>query len=441
MLNKINLYKSGLVKNKFITDSLWSLLGNVIGKGLALVAGIVVARFLGRDIYGEYGMIRNTLISISLFSTFGLGYTATKYVAGYRKSNPNLLSQILHYSESTTLIVSGFLAILLFLFSNYVSIYVLKAPHLSTPLKIVAAWIVFNALTTTQIGVLAGFGEFKQLAKINGIIGIITFILSFGFTWFWRLNGALIALLTAQIINWYLNFRLVRKNIPSNQNKVKNKKFAREIISFSLPVALQEAIYSIIYWSLSYLLIKFSTYGELGLYSAAMQWNGLILFIPGILRNVILSHLSEATDDNKKHKKVLNLTLAINFFSTLIPFLIVLLFTNFIIRFYGPSFEGLEMVLKIATVSTVFVSLSNVYAQAYLSKGKNWLMLAFRSLRDLGTLGIAIYFLTTFNGERGAFYMTLSALLMSVIFLLTMAVFYHLKLNAKGNIEYEFTED
>lgn len=440
MLSKIRYYKSGLNKNKFITDSIWSLVGNVIGKGLALVAGIIVARFLGRDIYGEYGMIRNTLLSISLFSTFGLGYTATKYVAEYRNSNPDLLQQILRYAERTTLAVSGILAFLLFLFSEYVSVYILKAPHLSTPLKIVAAWIIFNALTTTQIGVLAGFGEFKKLAKINANVGIITFILSFGLTWFWQLNGALIALLTAQVINWYLNFNLVRKSIPTNQNTGKNKKFAREIISFSFPVALQEAIYSIIYWSLSYLLIKYSTYGELGLYSAAMQWNALILFIPGILRNVILSHLSEATNDIKKHNKVLTVTLIINFSSTLIPFLGVLLLINFITPFYGPSFEGLEIVLKLATFSTVFLSLSNVYAQAYLSKGRNWLMLGFRTLRDLGTLGIAFYYLNEFNGVNGAYYLTLSALLMSVVFLVTMAVFYHFKLNSTGKSDYEFIE-
>ena len=431
MFDKINFYKSKLAGNRFVTDSLWSLLGNVIGKGLALVAGIVVARFLGNEIYGEYGMIRNTLISISLFSTFGLGYTATKYVAELKTSNPEHLPIILRYAEKTTLVISGLMSILLFIFSNHIATIVLKAPHLDYPLKIVAAWIVFNALTTTQIGILAGFGEFKQLAKINGFVGFITFVLSFGFTWFWDLNGALTALLIAQIVNWFLNFRLVRKNIPQLPNKIRDKKFAKEILNFSFPIALQEGVYSIIYWSLSYLLIRLSTYGELGLYSAAMQWNALILFIPSILRNVILSHLSAATND-KQHARVLNLTLAINFFSTLIPFLIVLIFSNFIIKFYGPSFEGLGLVLKIATLSTVFLSLSNVYAQAYLSKGKNWLMLGFRSIRDLGTLAITIYFLISFKGEKGAYYLTMSALLMSAIFLSTMALFYHLNLNAQG---------
>jgi len=431
MIKKKILNINNIIKSRFVIDSIWSLLGNVIGKGLALLAGIVIARFLGRDIYGEYGMIRNTIISISLFSTFGLGYTSTKFVAEYKIVNPPLLSLISHYSEKITLIISGTLALLLFVFSEYVSAKILNAAHLNFSLKIVSAWIVFNALTTTQIGILAGLREFKKLARFNVITGIITFVLSFVFTWYWNLNGALLALLVSQIFNWFLNYNLVQKKIPLYNYSFKNKKFSKEILNFSFPVALQEAIFSIIYWTLSYLIIKFSSYGELGIYTAAMQWNAIILFIPGILRNVILSHLSEAIQNDEKYNQVLNLTLTINLISTLIPFLFVLFAANYIILLYGPSFEGLKIVLKLATLSTVFLSLSNVYAQAYLSKGKNWQMLGFRSLRDLGTLGLAYFFIIHFKGEKSAYYLSLSVLIISIIFLLTMSIFYHSTLSSK----------
>ena len=70
-----------LRKSSLMRDSFWALLGNVLGKGLALVAGIAVARFLGSEEYGEYGMIRNNLTMIAIFSSLGLGYTATKFIA------------------------------------------------------------------------------------------------------------------------------------------------------------------------------------------------------------------------------------------------------------------------------------------------------------------------------------------------------------------------
>lgn len=54
-----------------LKDSFWALLGNLIGKGLPFVAGIFVARLLGSESYGEFGLIKSSLISIALFSSLG----------------------------------------------------------------------------------------------------------------------------------------------------------------------------------------------------------------------------------------------------------------------------------------------------------------------------------------------------------------------------------
>ena len=62
-------------------DSMWSLIGSTVGRGLSLIAGILVARFLGKDIYGEYGIIKTTLIYIEIFSTFGLSNLFAKKIS------------------------------------------------------------------------------------------------------------------------------------------------------------------------------------------------------------------------------------------------------------------------------------------------------------------------------------------------------------------------
>jgi O-antigen/teichoic acid export membrane protein len=421
-----------VLNSKFLRDSFWALGGNVMGKGLALVAGIVVARFLGKEIYGEYGIIKNTIISFSIFSTFGLGYTATKYVAEYKKSKPELIAIILKYSQGITLLVSGIMAILLFVFSVQISEFVLKAAHLSNSIRLISVWIILNAFTTTQIGVLAGFGAFKEMAKINVIIGIISFIFSVTLTYFYGLNGALLALLVAQMANLFLNKKAVKKCLLTTESYSGEKLLLKEILKFSFPVALQEVTYSTFSWLLSFLIITYSSYGELGLFSAAMHWNALVLFIPGILRNVILSHLSENTSSSNRHNRILKLTLVINFFATFFPFLLVWVFADLITKSYGPTFQGLEDVLKISVLATTFISLSNVYTQAYMSKGRNWLMFGFRLIRDIGKIAVAYYFLISFEGMNGAKYVSSTILFMSVVFLTLMALVYHLHISIKS---------
>lgn len=426
----MNILIKKIKSNQLISDSIWSLFGNIIGKGLALLAGIFVARLLGKDIYGEYGIIRNTILTIGIFSTFGLGYTATKYIAEFKFNAPEKIKIFIKYAIQITLIFSALMSLLLFIFSKEVSIYLLDVKHLETPLRILAILIVFNALSSTQIGILAGFGKFKEIAKINSIIGILTFLFSIVLTYYEGLNGALLALLIVQVLNCVFNYILLRKQLNNDTNYIEHvPNLRRDILKFSTPIALQECIYSLTTWLSSILLIKFSNYGELGMYSAAMQWNAIILFIPGILRNVILAHLSSNVNNKVAHDQILNNTVKVNLISTLIPCIIISIFSGLISKSYGESFQGLAPLISIAVFSTIFTSISNVYAQAYTSLGKNWLMLLFRTLRDVLCLVLFII-LNTYLLSKSSMLLISSNLLFNILFMLIIATYYN-KIKAK----------
>lgn len=421
-----------LKQNKLFKDSFWSLAGNIVGKGAALLAGILVARFLGKEVYGEYGIIRNTVLTIGVFSTFGLGYTATKYIAEFRKLSPEKIPIFIRSANKITIIFSGLMATILFVFADYISIELLDVEHLSLALRILSVLIVFNAITTTQIGVLSGFGKFRVVAKINSIIGVLTFLLSAFLTYFFSLNGALIALLIVQILNTLFNYYEVKKEtdlIPKSIQTLDNN-LSKEILKFSTPIALQEAVYSITTWLGSLFLIKFATYGDLGMYTAAMQWKAIIIFIPGILRNVILSHLSGNNDNHQAHNKILKQTILINIISTLIPSILVYLFSSIIAQSYGETFVGLENLITLACFSTIFMSISNVYSQAYTSKGLNWVMFRLRLFRDIGVLILAYFLLMRGNlGLNGAYILILSGLIIHCIFMFLMVIFYNMNKN------------
>lgn len=417
--------KNKILTSKLSQDSFWALIGSVSSRGLGLLAAIIVARLLGKDIYGEFGMIKSTLISVAIFSTFGLGYTATKFVAQFKNNEKEKLKLFYNYSMKITLLIGGVMSIVLFLFSNEIAISVLESAHLSSALKIVAFWVLFNSLSTTQIGILAGFGEFKSMAKINTVTGITTFILSVVLTYFYLLDGALFALVLSQVLNWYLNFRVVNKNLPSTQyENLDRNKFLNEILHFSFPIALQEATYAITSWLNYYLIIKLSNYGELGLYSAANQWLGVLLFLPGILRNVILSHMTESGNDEVKHNNILRKMLKINLLSTLLPVFIIFLLSGFITEIYGDTFLGLGKVLKVTVLSAVFLSLSNVYSQAFMSKGHNWPMFWIKLVYRLGILIIFYMIMFLKDGEESAFVLGVSMSAMSIVFFLICNIYY-----------------
>lgn len=417
--------KKNLKISSLIRDSFWSLIGNIVGRGLSLVAGIVVARFLGKDLYGEYTIIRNTILTIGIFSSFGLGYTATKYVAELKNTSKQKLQQFIQYANLITLFTCSLMAVSLLVGANYIATKLLEAPDLANSLRLLAILIIFNGLSITQIGIIAGLKEFKNLAKVNSLVGVITFLSSLLFTFLYGFEGALMALLFAQISNWFINHLIIKKHLRQITFKTKgiDVLFLKDILKFSTPVALQEMTYSAYSFISNILLIKFSTMGELGMYNASMQWNAIILFIPGVLRNVILSHLSENNSDENAHNKILRTTIFINVLSTLIPVFVVLLASGLIQSFYGHTFDGLSTLISIAVFATVFISISNVYAQAYMSKGYNWMMFGIRVIRDGGTLllFLSFVFLGVISGAKA---MILSLLLSNILFLILIALLY-----------------
>lgn len=418
-MSKLSDIISRLKRSKLFNDSLWALLGSATGKGLSLFAGIVVARLLGSEVYGEYGTIRNTLLMIAIFSTLGLGYSATKYIAESKESGNDKRIQETHkIASTTTYIFSGLMALLLIIYANQVSIWI-NAPHLSGVLRLSAIAIIFNAVNTTQTGELAGFGAYKALAKNNTIAGVATFALSIGLTYLWGFNGAIISLVLSLLLNALLNRVTISQCIPKNSVDTKiDRKYVKEIINFSLPIALQESLYSITNWLGIFILIKLSGYSELGLYSAAMQWMAVILFIPGALRNVALSHFAANNKNRQQTNNILKKLLLINFISTFTPFVVIAIISGLITTLYGSSFNGLQPVLIVSIISAIVCSLTNVITQEFMSRGKNWFLFLSRFARDVGALTIA--YITLHHTSNGALVMTSSYCILQIVYLVIL---------------------
>lgn len=414
-----NLLES-IRKNSLFRDSFWALLGNALGKGLALIAGITVARFLGSEEYGEYGMIRNNLTMIATFSSLGLGYTATKFIAECKGDVAK--SRIIHKIVThITIVTSSIIMILVAIFANPLATW-LDAPYLGRLLMYASVAIVLNAVNTTQVGELSGFKAYKEIAFNNTCAGIITFAASVALTYFYGIDGAVIALIISFAANCLLNRFSIKKHLLT-RNTVNARKNYREILAFTFPVALQESSYSITHLLSTILLIKFAGYGELGLYSAATQWMAVMLFVPGALRNVALSHLSESNDDMNSNKLVLKRMLQVNFVTTLVPFLIIALLSGWICSVYGDSYEGLQSVLNVCMFTSVINSLTNVFTQSLIAMNQNWYLFTTRLIQDFLILGSATLLILNFG--KGALTYAIVSLALQGLYLLLLAFKQH----------------
>lgn len=89
----------GTIQKRFTIGTLWTLIGSVFASALSVAVSIMVAREMGKQIYGEFGVIQSTITMFQTFAGFGLGVTATRYVAEFKTKDPGRAGRIIQLTN------------------------------------------------------------------------------------------------------------------------------------------------------------------------------------------------------------------------------------------------------------------------------------------------------------------------------------------------------
>jgi O-antigen/teichoic acid export membrane protein len=352
-------------------------------------------------------MIRTTVSMFLVFAGFGLGMTATKHVAECRLTDPERAGRIMAISGLFAGGTGTLVAVGLYLFAPWVATHTINAPQLVGELRIGAFILLLNAMNGAQTGALAGFEAFRTIAKVNFWTGLASFPLLIGGAYWWGLRGAVWALGLNMVINWLLNHLALRREAERFKVPFSSVGCFAEwpiLWRFSLPAALGGIMVSPVVWAGNAMLVNQpGGYGQMGMYDAANQWRMAILFIPGVVGQIVLPTLANlhGLNDQIKYRKALKYNVLINGGVSLIVALPVVIFATVIMRSYGPDFEEGALALILLSISTLFVSLNNVVGQAIASKGLMWVGFCFNLMWATTFLIFSYYFIHNGYGVIG----------------------------------------
>lgn len=424
---RLNHIVSQLTRSQFLKDSFWAVFGNGFGQFLLLVSGILIARFLGKDVYGEYGVAKTNMFYMAGFATFGLVYSSTRFIAKYIKEDKSQVIGIVKTSTIITALFSSVIALIIVILSEPLSNY-LNTPDLKDVFKYLSVIIVLKALSSTSTGILSGLGLFKNIAINLLLSGGAMLVLCVPLTYCGGLRGSLCSLLVSQFINAATNYFCIYRECKTYPIYYDSNHF-KALIMFSFPVALQEISYSVCNWAGILFLTKLSSIGEVGIYSATAQWNAVIMFIPGLLANVVLSHLSGSA--GKERGEGIKKIMVVYLVCTLVPFIVVYCFTPLIVSMYGPDYSDMGKVLRLMIFATIPTCCSDVYKAELLAIGRPWMLFLLRMTKDVVFLSLTYFLLTSFNGTDGSFFYALSNVCAATYFLIASTVVY----NTRGRIK------
>lgn len=364
---------------------------------------MIAARRLGEKSFGELAVIQSTVNMFGVFASFGMGWTATKYIAEFRLTNPAKAGRILALSTAVAIVTAGSIALVQLTSASWQAEYALAAPHLTGLLQISALLLFFNALCSAQTGALAGFEAFQSVARINLLVGLGTFLLLVGGVYWAGLEGVVWALIIGQVINWLLNHlalraEAARTGVPFSFSGCRQE--WKMLYNFSLPSVLIGATAGPVNWICNALLVNQPNgYMEMGIFNAANQWRQVILFVPsmvGIAVFPILSNLYGA-GDQASYSKVFRYGLLFNGTIILTVAVPIAGLASFIMAGYGQGFAERQEVLVWLVMATVANVAANVICQSLMSVDRMWAVFYLCGLYSLTLIGSTLFLVALKN--------------------------------------------
>ena len=371
--------ESSPVGERLLRGTFWSIAGTLVSRALGLAAAILAARIIGKIVYGELGIIQSTVGMFGTLAGFGMGTTASKFVAELRGKDPAKAGRIIAISSLVSWGISFALAAALIFLAPWLCQHTLAAPHLTGYLRISAALLVLGAINGAQLGVLAGLEAFKSIARVSFFTGFLSFPLIIGGALLFGLTGIICGMVLAQAAGCVLNLKALRREAKRYGIPIAYSTCMTEfpiLWRFSVPAVLAQLLISTVGWGAATMLVRQPNgYSEMGAFNAANQWFNAVMWLPFMLNSVVLPVLAErlGADDKANTAKLLKMTVKMNAAIVLPLVAIGCLLSPLIMMSYGPGFRSAWPTLVAVLITAGLLSFELPVGQLITASDHMWL--------------------------------------------------------------------
>jgi len=371
-------------------------IGLLLGLLPAFIARLIIVRYWTESDYGVFSLAVVVLTICLIISTLGLTQGVSRNIAYARgKKEYTKIQEFISASIWFSTLASILVGIVLFLFSEMISVSIFHEPALITPLRIFSLALPFSTLISVIISIFRGFDQIKpvvyfQQILLNVIFPLLLVVivfsnLSFIFV-FYAYAGAititLILLIVYSLRKIQFSSILSIKSITSPASK--------ELLIFSLPLLITVVLTSVMSWTDTLMIGGLKSTVDVGLYNAASPLARFISFPLAALLVIYMPVFSGLYAKNKLDEIKRNYSILTKWLcsATLPLFAILFLFPEPIITLlfgstYAPS-SGALRILSLGFIANNFVGPCSV---SLIGMGKSrFVMLAslFAAVLNIG---------------------------------------------------------
>lgn len=401
------------LKDKTAKGLFWGGISNGVQQLLGLVFGICLARVLTREDYGMVGML--SIISLTASTLQESGFIAA--LANRKKDCHEDFNAVFWCS----LCIGVFLYVLLFFCAPLIAAFY-KQPELIALSRVAFLGFLVSSMGTAQSAYLFRHVMVKQRAiaifigiLISNLTGITLAYQGYGY-WSLAIQSNLYVVVVTSCL-WYFS--------PWRPTFTFNLRPAREMWGFSSKLLLTNIFQIINNNFLSVILGKWYGKEKVGDFNQANKWNYMgYQFIYGMINNVAQPILANVADEKARQRHI---------------FRKMLRFTAFIAfpTLFGMSFISRELIvvtitekwlvsadlMRMLCIGSAFTTISGLYAQLIVSKGKSQIFMY--STISLSLIQLLVMLL---NRSAGLYVMTCYYVCINICWLLVWQYFIHKEL-------------
>jgi O-antigen/teichoic acid export membrane protein len=393
--------------SRFQMGVAFNLLGTFFNQGSTFAVSIVVANLLGRQIFGEYAIVQNTLVAVAAFGQLGIGFVCTKYVAEFRSTERERAGRILGMLYAFSIILAGIGSIALLVLSPWLAVSVLKAPSLAPVLAMGSAVLLFAILNGFLIGALAGLESYRGLARALVWSGTVYLLVCSGFAWRGGLNGVVAGQAISGLVQFVMLALTLRNECLRQGIRLHYRGTANEwpiILKFAVPGALSGLTSAPALWLASTLLVRQPDgFSQMAIFSASFSLMAAVLLLPNIANNVGMSLINhrKGSGNSLEYRQIFWINLVTTVAIVVTAAIAAALLGPQLLRLFGRNFKNGYPTLLILLAATIPQGLAVALYQIIQSQAKMWLSFIAVAVPRDALIVIFAYLLIPTHGASG----------------------------------------
>lgn len=346
-----------------------SFFGMALSQIILYLLRLVLARALTPSEYGLLFLGFSIINILMAFETFCLEGGIVRYVPYYAaKKDFGKVKGAIVSSIKISFPVSLFLFVVIFFFSDQISLLVFHEPSLSGVLKIFSFALPFFVVYKIFSAALLGFKGVKydviswQIGRSLAILLSLLLFLALGF----GLAGATMSYVLGFVVSGLLALVFLEKKVfRVLKGGLKPVSMQRQLLSFSLPLLIFSLLWNFMERMDTIMIGALKTTSDVGMYQTALPTSQFLYVIPGALGTLFLPVVSEMLSKKKTEDigAVYKTVAKWAFYINLPVCLVLVMYPNAVINMlFGSEYIEAGNALRLLSLAALIYSMSMLSA-------------------------------------------------------------------------------